>query len=181
MNKSFLITGSGGQGILSIGAILATIFMFDDLFVTYTSSYGAEMRGGAVNCEINVSDNEINSFLNKEVDYVIALNQESFNKFISKVKKDGTIVVNSSLIKDEKPREDIKYVFAPFSQEADNLGNSKVTNSIALGVLAKLLGGFDIEKVKKAYQKVLSNKIELIEKNIEAYMLGFNCIQEEKE
>jgi len=181
MNKSFLITGSGGQGILSIGAILASIFMLDDLYVTYTSSYGAEMRGGAVNCEITVSDKEINSLFNKKVDCLIALNQESFDKFNSRVKKEGTIIANSSLVDKKNIKEEVKNVFLPFSEKASLLGNIKMTNSIALGILANILGGFDIEKVKKAYQKVLSNKIELIEKNIEAYMLGFNCIQEEKE
>ena len=94
MIKSFIISGSGGQGVLSIGSILANIFMLDDLFVTYCTCYGAEMRGGAVNCEINMSDKEINTLQNEKVDFVIALNQTSFDKFISKVKENGTMIVN---------------------------------------------------------------------------------------
>lgn len=179
MNKSFLVSGSGGHGILSIGTILANIFMLDNLFVTFCSSYGAEMRGGAVNCEINTSSREINCFKNEKLDYIITLNQESFDKFISKVKKNGTIIVNSSLIKVQKLRDDINYIFSPFTEDARKLGNIKIANSIALGVVAKLLGGFNIENVKKAYKKVLSNKTELIEKNIEAYLHGFNFIKEE--
>lgn len=179
MNKSFLISGSGGQGVLSIGSILANIFMLDDLFVTYCSCYGAEMRGGAVNCEINMSDKELYSLQNDKTDFVIALNQASFDKFISKVKENGTIIVNSSLAEIKKTREDIKYIFAPLSEEAVKLGNIKITNSIALGILSKLSGSFSIENVKKGYEKVLKNKTELIQKNIEAYLMGYNYIQEE--
>ena len=174
MIKNFIISGSGGQGVLSIGSILANIFMLDDLFVTYCTCYGAEMRGGAVNCEINMSDKEINTLQNEKVDFVIALNQTSFDKFISKVKENGTIIVNSSLAKIVKPRDDIKYIFIPFSEEATKLGDIRMTNSIALGVLSKILGNFKLENVKKGYEKVLSGKTELIQKNIDAYLLGHN-------
>lgn len=174
MIKSFIISGSGGQGVLSIGSILANIFMLDDLFVTYCTCYGAEMRGGAVNCEINMSDKEINTLQNEKVDFVIALNQASFDKFISKVKENGTMIVNSSLAKIVKPRDDIKYIFIPFSEEATKLGDIRMTNSIALGVLSKILGNFKLENVKKGYEKVLSGKTELIQKNIDAYLLGHN-------
>ena len=174
MIKSFIISGSGGQGVLSIGSILANIFMLDDLFVTYCTCYGAEMRGGAVNCEINMSDKEINTLQNEKVDFVIALNQTSFDKFISKVKENGTMIVNSSLAKIVKPRDDIKYIFIPFSKEATKLGDIRMTNSIALGVLSKILGNFKLENVKKGYEKVLSGKTELIQKNIDAYLLGHN-------
>ena len=180
MIKSYLISGSGGQGVLSIGTILANLFMLNDLFVTYCSSYGAEMRGGAVNCEINVSKKEINTIQNEKVDYVIALNQTSFDKFISKVKENGTIIVNSSLAKINKTRNDIKYVFAPLTQEAQKLGNIKIANTIALGILSRIAGEFSIENIKKVYEKILKGRTELIQKNIEAYLIGLNYLKEEK-
>ena len=180
MIKSYLISGSGGQGVLSIGTILANLFMLNDLFVTYCSSYGAEMRGGAVNCEINVSKKEINTIQNEKVDYVIALNQTSFDKFISKVKENGTIIVNSSLAKSNKTRNDIKYVFAPLTQEAQKLGNIKIANTIALGILSRIAGEFSIENIKKVYEKILKGRTELIQKNIEAYLIGLNYLKEEK-
>ena len=180
MNKSFLISGSGGQGVLSIGTILANIFMLNDLFVTYCPCYGAEMRGGAVNCEINVSDKEVHTLKSEKVDYVIAFNQTSLDKFISKVKENGIIIINSSLAKIEKTRNDIKYIFTPLTQEALKLGNIKVANSIALGIISKLMGNFPLETVKKVYEKILKNKAELVEKNIEAFLLGFNMANEEK-
>ena len=176
MNKSLIISGSGGQGILSIGLILANIFMLDDLNITFCASYGAEIRGGAVNCEINISDKEINTLQNEKVDFVIALNQTSFKKFTPKVKENGTIIANSSLVKLEKSRKDIKYIFIPFSEKAASLGNIKMANSIALGVLANLLEDFNKNNIKEGYQKVLHNKTELIEKNIEAFMYGYNYV-----
>lgn len=172
MKKNFIISGSGGQGILSIGTILANIFMLSDKFVTFCSCYGAEMRGGAVNCEINMSDDELLCVQNEKADYVIVLNQASFDKFINKVKENGTIIVNSSLAKIEKTRNDIQYIFAPLTQEALNLGNIKVANSIALGILSKITNNLPFESVKKAYEKILKNKDELIQKNIEAFNLG---------
>ncbi len=178
MNKSLLISGAGGQGIVSISTIIANIFMLSGKFVSLCPCYGAEMRGGAVNCEINMSDSEILCPQNDEVDFVVALNQTSFDKFINKVKENGTIIVNSSLAKINKTRDDIKYIFAPLTQEALKLGNIKTTNSIALGILSKLLGNLSIDNVKKAYEKILKDKKELIQKNIEAYLLGYNYIQE---
>ncbi len=179
MNKSFLISGAGGQGVLSMGTILANLFMLSDFFVTYCPCYGAEMRGGAVNCQISVSDKEINILQNEKVDYVVALNQTSLDKFISRVKENGTIIINSSLAKINKTREDIKYIFAPLTQEAIKLGNIRLTNSIALGLLAKLVDGLSTQNLKKIYEKILHNKPELIEKNIEAFLYGLKQLQEE--
>ena len=176
MRKSFIISGSGGQGVLSMGNALASIMMLNDLFVSLCSSYGAEMRGGAVNCEINMSDSEILSVRNEEVDYVVALNQASFDKFVSKVKENGTIIVNSSLAEINRIRDDIKYVFVPLTQEAIKLGNIKITNSLALGVLLKLLGGFSYENIKPIFEKLLENKKNMIEKNLEALQLGLNYV-----
>ena len=179
MSKSFIISGSGGQGVISLGNALATIFMLNDLFVSLCSSYGAEMRGGNVNCEVNVSDREILCVQNDKVDYVIALSQSAFEQFVSKVKKNGTIIVNSSLAKIEKTREDIRYIFAPLTQEAANLGNIKTANSIALGILSGILGCFSIENVRFAFEKLLKGKNDLVQKNIDAYMIGFNYNKEQ--
>ncbi len=176
-DENYIVCGAGGQGVLSSGSFLAYIFMLDGKHVTFCSSYGAEMRGGAVNCEVNCSDDEILNLQNDKADYIIALNQTSFDKFISKVKPNGTIIVNSSMVQENRVRQDINYIFAPLSELAMNLGNIKVANSIALGILSKITGNFSIETVKQATQNVLKNKQELIQKNIEAYQTGFNYTQ----
>lgn len=171
---SFLISGAGGQGVISFGTILASIFMYQDKHVSFIPCYGAEMRGGAVNCEVNMSDNELLCLQKDEIDYVIALNQTSFDKFLPKVKKDGIMILNSSLVQDNHIRNDVQYVSVPMTNEALKLNNVKMTNAIALGVLSRILGGFNENSVQKALSYVLKNKNDLVQKNIEAYRIGYS-------
>lgn len=180
MNKTFILSGSGGQGVISMGYALASIIMHNNFFVSLSSSYGAEMRGGAVNCEINMSDSEILSLRNDLVDYVVALNQVSYDKFVLKVKENGTIIVNSSLAKINKIRNDIKYICAPMTQEALQLGNIKMTNSFALGILLQVANCFDYEDVKPIFEKLLKNKPHLIQNNLDALKLGLNYVVSEE-
>lgn len=174
MINNFIFSGSGGQGVISIGTFMANIFVADGKFVSFCSSYGAEMRGGAVNCEVNVSDEELLCVQNEKADYIVALNQTSFDKFVSRVKENGTIIVNSSLAKIEKTRNDIKYIFAPLTQEAVKLGNIKVANSIAFGILMKLCSNLSVDTIKKAYENSLKNRTDLLSCNINAFLLGYN-------
>ncbi len=174
MNKSIIISGSGGQGVLSIGTILANIALLSNKFVTYCPCYGAQMRGGAVNCEINISDKELLCTQNEKVDYLIALNQTSLDTFAPKVKNNGLIITDLTLCEMKNPKAKQKYIFAPLTKEAIKIGDAKFANSCALGILLKLLNEFSMENVEKAYEKTLNNKKDLIQKNIEAYLFGFN-------
>ena len=97
MEKDFIIAGFGGQGVLLAGEVLANGFMLDDKNVTWYPSYGAEMRGGTVNCTVVASDEEVTAVQKSHADFIITLNQASFDKFTTWVKKGGTIIVNSSL------------------------------------------------------------------------------------
>ena len=131
MEKNFILAGFGGQGILLAGTILANAFMLDNKNVTWYPCYGAEMRGGTVNCEVVVSDTEVSSVHKKDCDYALVLNQQSFDRFVKSVKSGGTIIANSTLVAETKPRSDINYVFAPMGKLANELGTNKVTNVVA--------------------------------------------------
>ena len=109
MEKNFIIAGFGGQGVLFVGKVLANAFMLAGKNVTWYPCYGAEMRGGTVNCEIVVSDEEVSSVHKQEADCVVALNQLSFDRFLSKIKKGGMMILNSSLVKGDESRSDINY------------------------------------------------------------------------
>lgn len=85
--KNFIIAGFGGQGVLLAGEVLANAFMIAGKNVTWYPSYGAEMRGGTVNCEIVMSDEEVSEVNKSDADYIVALNQASFDKFLPKIKK----------------------------------------------------------------------------------------------
>ncbi len=169
METNFIFAGFGGQGILLAGTILANAFMIEGKNVTWYPCYGAEMRGGTVNCEIVVSDSEVSSVHKQDTDYAIVLNQQSFDRFITRVKAGGTIIANSTLVAEARPRNDIKYVFAPMTKLANDLGTSKVTNVVSLGVLASACSIVSKEFLAKGIEKVLgAKKKDLIPLNLKA-------------
>ncbi len=171
----FTIAGFGGQGILLAGEVLANAFMQDGKYVTWYPSYGAEMRGGTVNCEIVMGDLPVSAVNKKEVDFLIALNQLSFDKFMEKVKEGGLIIANSSLVKEIKTRTDINYLFAPITKLAtESLGNIKMANILALGILAKASKLVSVESLTKALETVIpAHRRNLLPLNIEALKIGY--------
>lgn len=158
MEKNFIIAGFGGQGILLAGTILANSFMLAGKNVTWYPCYGAEMRGGTVNCEIVVSDSEVSSVHKQDADYALVLNQQSFDKFVQRLKSGGTIIANSTLVAETKPRADIKYIFAPMTSIANDLGSGKVTNMVALGALSSVVDVVDKEFLALGFEKVMGEK-----------------------
>lgn len=175
MEKNFIIAGFGGQGVLLAGEVLANGFMLDNKNVTWYPSYGAEMRGGTVNCSIVMADDEVSAVQKEFADYIIVLNQASFDRFTPMVNKGGTIIVNTSLARETKKRDDINYIFAPITQMAEeNLGNIKMSNILALGVLAGMSKLISLETLEKALHNVIPpHRKNLIPKNIEALKLGY--------
>ena len=177
MEKNFIIAGFGDQGILLAGTILANAFMLDDKNVTWYPCYGAEMRGGTVNCEVVVSDTEVSSVHKQDCDFALVLNQQSFDRFVKNVKSGGIIIANSTLVSETKPREDIQYVFAPMGKLANELGTSKVTNIVSLGVLSSVTGMISKNAIISALEKVIGKKRpELIPLNIKAFESGANIL-----
>ncbi len=177
MEKNFILAGFGGQGILLAGTILANAFMLDDKNVTWYPCYGAEMRGGTVNCEVVVSDTEVSSVHKSECDYALVLNQQSFDRFINNIKSGGTIIANSTLVAESRPRNDIHYVFAPMGKIANELGTSKVTNVVSLGVLSSVIDFVSEEALKLGIEKVLGNKKrDLLPLNLKALEAGSELI-----
>ncbi len=174
MEKNFIIAGFGGQGVLLAGEVLANAFMIDDKNVTWYPSYGAEMRGGTVNCEVVMSDDEVSSVNKKEADFIIVLNQASFDKFEPKVKKGGYLIVNTTLAEQKENRADIHYIFAPISKMAVDLGNVKMANMLALGLLLKASGLLSVDILEKALDTVLPpHRKNLLPLNKNAMEIGY--------
>ena len=174
MEKNFIIAGFGGQGVLLAGEVLANAFMLDNKNVTWYPCYGAEMRGGTVNCEIVMSDEEVSSVNKKDADFIIVLSQASFDKFEPKVKKGGCLIVNTSLAEKVQNRDDIKYVFAPISQMAEKLGNVKMANMLALGMLLRTGGFLNVDILEKALDVVLPpHRKNLLPLNENAMEMGY--------
>jgi 2-oxoglutarate ferredoxin oxidoreductase subunit gamma len=172
---SIIIAGFGGQGVLLAGEILANALMIDELKVTWYPSYGAEMRGGTVNCEIVVSETEVSSVNKMKADFIIALNQLSFDKFLPKLKQGGWIIANSSLVKEIKSRIDVNYIFAPITALANELGEIKIANIISLGILASVGKLTSIESLHKALENILpEHRKNLLPLNLKALEAGFS-------
>lgn len=174
MERNFIIAGFGGQGVLLAGEVLANAFMLAGLNVTWYPSYGAEMRGGTVNCEIVMSDEEVSEVNKADTDFVVALNQASFDKFLTKIKKGGWMIANSTLVKEIKQRADINYLFAPISKLAEEVGNIKMANILALGLVAKASKLISLENLEKALDNVIPpHRKNLLPLNIKALKIGY--------
>ena len=122
--------GFGGQGVLSMGTVLANAAMIEDKHVTYIPSYGAEVRGGTANCTVTISDEEIASPIASEPEFVVALNQPSFTRFQNLLHSGGFLLYNSSMVEPEKVRGDIETRGVPISELAQKIGNIKVARNV---------------------------------------------------
>ena len=172
--KNFIIAGFGGQGVLLAGEVLANAFMLAGKHVTWYPSYGAEMRGGTVNCEVVMSDEDVSEVNEADADFVVALNQASFDRFLTKIKKGGWMIANSTLAKEIKTRTDINYLFAPITKMAEEIGNIKMANILALGIVAKASKLITLESLNQALDIVIPpHRKNLLPLNIKALKIGY--------
>lgn len=179
MEKRIIIAGSGGQGILFLGRVLAHSAVKQGLEVTWFPSYGAEMRGGTANCMVVVSDQLIGSPIVKFADFLIVLNQASLRKFSSRVVKDGSLIYDVSIIPDKISLDNIKIYPIEASKEAAQLSNPKLANMILLGSFIKISKLIDIEKVLETIEEIVKAKRkEMIEINKNLIMRGFSLVED---
>lgn len=135
-----IIAGSGGQGILFLGKVLAFASMAEGKKVTWFPSYGAEMRGGTANCTVIVSDDMIGSPVVFNPDILVAMNRASLEKFQERLIKKGLLFYDSSLIKNPVIRKDIVSVSVPATGIAGSIGSTKSANMVMLGSLIARTG-----------------------------------------
>jgi len=173
MMDQIILSGFGGQGVMFIGKVLAYAAMKGDLQVCWIPSYGPEMRGGTANCSVIISDEEINSPVLDQTDAAIVLNQPSYDKFLPRIKPGGVLVVNSSIVENNKVRDDIKIIPIPATDIANELGNAALANMVCLGALMPTLKLIDMSTLSKAMDAVVGKKKpELYEMNIQAIKKG---------
>jgi len=152
---SIIVSGFGGQGVLSAGRLIATAGLIEDKEVSWLPSYGPEMRGGTANCSVIISDSPIGSPLLNVCDVLIALNKPSVDKFEKIIKPGGTIIYDSSLVKNTPERTDINILPIPASQLASDMGNMTYAGILLLGALSYKLSCFSRESFEKALYEVL--------------------------
>lgn len=178
MLQEMIFAGFGGQGVLSMGTLLAYAAMKEGREVSWMPSYGPEMRGGTANCIVNISDEPISSPIVSAYDVAAVFNQPSLEKFESSVKKDGILIWESTHIKEPPTRKDVHVYGIPAIEKATHeLKNVKVMNMLMLGVLLKLDPIVKKESVLQALKDTLPERHHhLIPLNKEAIDLGMTLV-----
>jgi len=173
MIERILIAGTGGQGIVTLGKMLARAAMENYPFVTFFPSYGAEVRGGASYCQVILSSDEISSPLAEKFDTLIAMNQQAAERFIAYIEQKGLAIANSTLCKVNNL--DWHFVRIQATKIADQLGNVKAANLVMLGsVLARksIVSLSKMEKIIRASFMELPKTIREI--NMDAFYWGLS-------
>lgn len=181
MKKSFVFSGSGGQGIMSAGMMMAHAAIDMEKHATFLPEYGPEQRGGSAKCTVIISDGEIVSPLTKKCDNLVAMNEQAYNKFKDDIKEGGILVVNSSRITSEISRDDVKVIAVPVDDIALEVGNIKVANIVIIGAL---IGATEIVSkdifVASLEEKFKEKKPEILEMNMKALEKGIAFGQQAK-
>lgn len=171
--EEIIIAGFGGQGVLSMGQVLAYAAMVGGLETSWMPSYGPEMRGGTANCTVIISEAPISSPLVSDYDTAIVLNQPSLDKFESRVKPGGLLLYERSSIVTPPARTDIKVVEIPAAETANEMGKKQVANMIMVGAFLAIHPLLKEQDVVDALKQVLPERHhKLIPLNIEAFEKG---------
>ncbi len=173
MTEEIIIAGFGGQGVLSMGKILAYSGVMQGKEVTWFPSYGPEMRGGTANVTVILSDSRISSPILHEFDTAIILNQQSMDKFEKMVKPGGTLLYDPNGIVNPPRRSDINIYRIEGTRIAADMGNVKTFNMVVLGAYLKARPVIRLESIRKGLEKSLPERHHgLIPMNIEAIEAG---------
>ena len=180
MKKEIIISGFGGQGVLSMGKILAYSGLMEDKEVTWMPAYGPEQRGGTANVTVIISDEQISSPILSHHDVAIVLNQPSLDKFCPKLKPGGILIYDGYGIVNPPTRKDITIYRIDAMDKAAEMKNAKVFNMIVLGGLLKVCPVVSTEGLNKALYKTLPERHhDMIPLNMKAVEEGMNLIKQQ--
>jgi len=165
------VAGFGGQGVLTLGYVLAEAGMEAGYEVSWLPSYGPEMRSGTSNCHVRLSNEPISSPLVSRPNVLLALNEPSLRKFLHEVEPGGIVLYNSDTLPDDCVRSDLRMVAKPFSGLADQLGDPKVGNIVMLGALLEATSLLEPEQIVSALRALVKNK-KYLDLDLLALQLG---------
>ena len=171
------LSGSGGQGLILIGKILAeAAAIYDGKNATQSQSYGPEARGGASRSEVIISDGEIDYPKAMKLDLLLALTQEACDLYIKDLKEGGILIVDNQMVK-RIPKGNFKVVSLPIIQSAvERLGKYIVSNIIALGVITRITGIVSEQAVIQAIKSRVPRGTEEI--NLQAFKAGLKLAED---
>lgn len=178
MTHRMILAGSGGQGILTVGKLLAECAMLEGFHVTYFPSYGAEVRGGTAHCHVVLSHDEICSPLVEDASALMIMNQPSLERFGPQLVRNGLLVLNTSMASVPASLRSRIIIEVPASDVARRLGDVRVANMVMLGALNAALGLVRRDRILEALaQRLLGKADALMPLNEQALIQGENLSQ----
>jgi 2-oxoisovalerate ferredoxin oxidoreductase beta subunit len=172
------VAGFGGQGVLTLGYVLAEAGMEAGYQVSWLPSYGPEMRSGTSNCHVRLSDQPIASPLVSRPNVLLALNEPSLRKFLPDVEPGGIVLYNGETLPEDCIRPDVRMVAKHFSGIADRLGDPKVGNIVMLGALLEATGLLEPEQIVAALRALVKNK-KYLDLDLLALQLGQDEVRQQ--
>ncbi len=174
MEKSYLFAGSGGQGVQTLGILVAHASNEEGHYTTFLPAYGGEMRGGTSNCTIKMADEEIGSPEEKLYDNVIVLNKPSYDRFKGRVKKGGNLFINTALIEDAQA-DGVNVISINLSEAAKEAGGDKALNIVMYGLVLAYTKDISLENAEKVLNDKLGKKEQFRAVNKKAFDIGVNA------
>ncbi len=177
MTTSILVAGSGGQGILFAGKLVAQAAMEGGSNVTWFPSYGAEVRGGTANCTVVISDGLIGSPIVSSPDVLAVMNEASLERFSGKIRKSGLLILNSSMVSGRPERSDLRILEVPAGEMALSIGAPLSANMVICGALACAASVCGLSVLKHALEMLaVRGKSGILEVNLKALEQGWKHV-----
>ena len=172
MIERVLIAGSGGQGIVLIGRLLASAAVRTVPHVTFYPAYGAEVRGGTSNCQVILSTDEIDSPLSERVDAMVVMNQMSADRFLPCATSATALLLSRSLCQPPAGRG-LRALMVPATQLAEEAGGARAANFVMLGAYLQQRPVVPSADLESAIGELMADKgAAVIDLNVRAFRAG---------
>jgi 2-oxoglutarate ferredoxin oxidoreductase subunit gamma len=156
--RQILLAGSGGQGVILAGKLLAMAAVAEGYNATYIPSYGAEVRGGTAHCHVKIGRRQIGSPIVEDATLLVAMNEPSYHAFSPLLGKGSTLVVNTSLVPTLARHAGVKVMALGLTKLAADMGSLRSANMLVFGICAGLLGLKDDQNLKTILTDTLGKK-----------------------
>lgn len=172
------LSGLGGQGVLTAGKILINVAAAEGKNISWTSTYGAAMRGGSASCDIVIADEEIGSPYPSKYDILFAMSEEAYISNIDKMRDGGVVVINSSMVGNEDFPKNVKVFAVDATNEANEIGNARGANLVMLGAMMEATKLIDTKKFGNGLNGYFDRKGHNSPSNIACYNKGTETVVE---
>ncbi|VBB09092.1 pyruvate ferredoxin/flavodoxin oxidoreductase [Lucifera butyrica] len=167
------LSGSGGQGLITAGIILAEAAIMEGKEAVQSQSYGPEARGGASKAEVVIADQFIYHPKVVRPDIVLAMTQQAANQYASDLSDSGVLIIDEDLVPESSGFKQV--VKVPITRLAvEKLGRDLFANIVALGVLVKVTEVVSFETIQQAVAKRVP--AAFVDKNMEALRIGYEAV-----